>query len=115
MRQQIGNAIGIVARSKPGFGIGGDGLVIGEIRRLFEIAHRRRRMAEDLAGLRLDQAGGDLQERRLARAVTADKADLVAGLDLQPGAGQQRRAAEAQEDVVEFQNGRGQDQTPVRS
>ena len=63
-------------------------------------------MAEDLAVLRLDQAGGDLQQRRLARAVAADQRDAVAGRGRQLGAGEQRRAAEGQHDAVEFQDRR---------
>jgi hypothetical protein len=59
-------------------------------------------MAEDLAGLCLDQAGGNLQQRRLSRAVTPDETDFVTGLDLQASTRQKRCAAEAQEDIVEF-------------
>ena len=61
-------------------------------------------MAEDFAVLRLDKAGGDLQQRRFARAVAADERDAVARPTLQVGAVKQRRAAEGQHDVVEFQN-----------
>src|SRR6478735_7358220 len=65
-------------------------------------------MTEDLPGLRFDKAGSDLQQRRLPGTVAADEADLVSGLHLQGCAGKQWRAAEAQKDVVEFQNGRRQ-------
>jgi hypothetical protein len=36
-------------------------------------------MAENLAVLRLDQAGGYLEQRRLAGPVAADQGDPVAG------------------------------------
>jgi hypothetical protein len=37
----------------------------------------------DLAGVRLVEAGKDSQERRLARAIGADEADALAGLQLE--------------------------------
>ena len=48
-----------------------------------------------------DHAGGDLEERRLARAVAADEAQAFARGDRQLGAVEERRAAEGQTDVLE--------------
>jgi hypothetical protein len=108
MFEQVGDAVGIVARAKARFRVGRNRVVAVEIRRLVQVADGGGGVAEHLAGLRLGKAGGDLHQRRLARAVAADKRDAVAGLHLQARAGQQRRAAEAQEDVVEFENRRCQ-------
>ena len=60
-------------------------------------------MAEHLAVLRLDQAGGDPEQGRLAGAVAADQRDAVAGQHRKRGAVEQRRAAEGQADVVELE------------
>ncbi len=95
MFEQIGDAIGIVAGAEARHGIGLDGLVAAEIGRLFEIADGRRGVAKNLAALRFGKACRNLHQGRFARAVAADKADAVTGLDLQVRAGQQRRAAEA--------------------
>jgi hypothetical protein len=108
MFEQVGDAIGVVGRAETGFGIGGDRVVAIEIRRLVQVADGGGRVAEDFARLRLGKVGGDLHQRRLARAVAADEADAVAGFHLQACAGKQRRAAEAQEDVVEFEDRRCQ-------
>ena len=107
MVEQIGGAVRIVGRSEPGLDIGADGGETFHVRHLRQIAHRGRGMAEDLAVLRLDQAGGDLQQRRLAGAVAADQRDAVAGRDRKFGAVEQRRAAEGQHDAVERQKRRG--------
>ncbi|MNU91514.1 hypothetical protein D3C71_814040 [compost metagenome] len=106
MFEQIGDAIGIVARTEARFGIGLHGRIAGEIGSLFEITDRCGWMTENFARLRLDHAGRDLHKCRFARAVAADEADAVARFHLQACAVQQRRAAEAQEDVVKLENGR---------
>ena len=108
MLQQISHAIGIVARPEPRFCIGLNGGITVEIRCLLQIADRRGRMAEHLAGLCFDNPGGNLHQGRFARAVAADEADPVARFDLQAGACEQGRAAEGKLDVIEFQNGRRQ-------
>ena len=91
-----------------GFGIGGNGRKSVEIGRLFQIAHGGGWVAEHLPRLRLRQACGDLEQRRLAGTVPADEADAIARLHLQAGAVQKRRPAEAERDVVEFEDGRCQ-------
>ena len=106
MVEQIGRAVRIVGRSEPGLDIGAYGRETFHIRHLRQVAHRGGRMAEDLALLRFDQAGGDLQQRRLAGAVAADQRDAVAGRDGEFGAVEQRRAAKGQHDAVQRQKRR---------
>ena len=78
---QIGGAIGIVGGSEPCLDIGADSRETLHVGNLRQIAHGRRRLAEHLAVLRFDQAGGNLQQRRLAGAIAADQCDVVAGGD----------------------------------
>src|SRR3546814_9350818 len=85
MLQQIGDAIGIVAGTEARFRIGLYGRIAVEIGSLLQIADGGAGMAKDLAGLRLDHAGGDLHQGRLAGAIASDEADAVRGLDLQAG------------------------------
>ena len=56
------------------------------------------------------EPGGDLQQRRFARAVAADEGEPVALAHLQPRIDEERRAAEGQADVAEGEDrgGRGQ-------
>ncbi len=116
MLKQIGDAVGIVGRTETGKRIGFDGGMAVEIGCLVKIAQGRRGVAEDRTGLRLDKAGRDLHQRRLARAVAADKTEPLAGFELEAGAGKQRRAAEGEVDVVELEDRRlPQDQTPEKS
>jgi hypothetical protein len=90
-------------------------LEVGEIGRLLEIANRRRRVPEHLAGLCLDHAGGDLQQRRLAGAVAADKADLVAGLHLQAAPFSSGAPPKLRKISSSFRMGGANSQTPERS
>ena len=81
-----------------------------------QVADGRTRLQEAIGAVGLDDAGGDLQQRRLAGAVAADKADAVAGLDLQV----ERRSKAAchrrtSNDIIEFQNGWRHGQAPERS
>ena len=62
-------------------------------------------MDEALAAVGLDEAGGDLHQRRLARAIAADKAQAVARLDVEVRALEERRAAERQVNVAEGEKG----------
>ena len=106
MLEQIGGAVWIVGRAKPGFDIGAHRGKRFQVRHLGQIAHRRRRVAEYLALLWLDQAGGDPQQGRLAGAVSPDQRDAVAGQYRQRRAVEQRRAAEGQVNVVELEKRR---------
>jgi hypothetical protein len=60
-------------------------------------------LAEDLAVLRLDEAGGNFEQRRLARTVAPDQGNAVTGSGRELGSVEQRRAAEAQHDPVEIE------------
>ena len=101
--EQILRAVGIVARRQSARHIvehGGGRTEIGFLR---QVADRAARLDEALARIRLDHAGGDLQERRLAGTVAADEADAVSFPHLEFGRGEQRRAAEGERDVAEVQ------------
>src|SRR3546814_11076873 len=60
-------------------------------------------------------AGGDLQQGRLARAVAADQAEPVAGIDRQLGAVEQRGAAEGQLDIAQDQERGGHGSPSIRA
>ncbi len=94
--------IGVVARAEPGLDIGQRRGEAGEVRLLRQIADGRAGLHEARAAVGLDQAGGDLQQRRFARAVAADQADALARRHRQLDARQQRRAAEGQRDVFQL-------------
>ena len=54
----------------------------------------------------LQQARGNPEQCRLARAIAADQADPFAGRDGEPGAFQQRRAAETERNVAKLEKWR---------
>ena len=104
--EEVAAAMGIVARRQSRFDECAGGGEAREVGLLRQVAHRHRRLDEAAAGIGLDQPGGDLEERRLARAVPPDQAEPLAGADREPGAGQERRAAEGEADVLEEEEGR---------
>ena len=104
--QQIARLVGVVARAQPGFDIGQRRRIAGEVRLLRQVADAGARLHEALAAIGLDQPGGDLQQRRLARAVAADEAHALARRHRQLDAVEQRRAAEGERDVAELEEGR---------
>ena len=57
---------------------------------------------EDLAAGRLDHAGEDLDQRRLAGAIVADQADDLAAVDVQVDAAERIDAAVGLRDVAQF-------------
>ena len=73
----------------------------GEVGLLRQVAERRSGLHETAAAIGLDQAGGDLEQRRLARAVAADQAEPVGGRHRQRGAVEERRVAQGESDVLE--------------
>ena len=105
--QEIARLVAVVAGAEAGLHIGERRCGAGEIGLLRQIAHGGARLQEARAAVGLDQPGGDLEQGRLARAVAADQADALAGRDRQLDAGEQRRAAEGQRDVLELDEGRG--------
>ena len=102
---QVARLVRIVARREPVFDIGQGGGVAGKFRFLRQIADGGAGLDEDAAAVRLDHAGGDLQQRRLAGAVAADQADALALRDRQVGRGQERRAAKGERDLAQLDQG----------
>ena len=98
--QQRAAAVGIVDRAKTCFDVGLHRLEAHEIGFLRKVGDASARMRETLALVRLDEAGRNFQQRRFAGTVASDKTDAVAAGDADLGAGQQRRTAEAQVDVL---------------
>ena len=76
--QHVAGLVAIVARAEPGFDIGQRGGRPGKIRLLRQITDGGAGLDEPAAAVRLDKTGSDLQQRRLAGAVTADQADALA-------------------------------------
>ena len=99
--EQIARAMRVVARPEVRFDEGGGGRETGEVGFLRQVADGDRGLEEACACIEGDHAGGDLQERRLARAIAADKAQAFATADRQLGAFEQRSAPEGQMDVLE--------------
>ena len=102
-----GHAIRIVERPEVALGKGAGGRVAGKVGLLREIAHRRAGLQEAHARIRLEHAGRDFEQRRLARAVATDEAESLTALDRQAGAFEQGAAASAQRkvDVLESEKG----------
>ncbi len=99
--EQIGDAVRIICRPESCLYIGAHGGETFHVWRLRQVADSGGRLAKQLAILRLDHAGGDLEQRRFAGTVAADKRDLVAGRCRKRSAVKQRNAAEGELDVVE--------------
>ena len=89
--EQIARRVGIVAGPEAGLDIGERRGEAGEVRLLRQVAHGGAGLHEARAAVGLDQPGGDLEQRRLARAVAADQADALAGR--RPTARRRRAAA----------------------
>ena len=98
--------MGIVAGRKPRLDERADRGKAGEIRVLRQIADGRARLQEAAAAVRLDLACGDLEKCRLARPVTADKAEPFRRADGQRSTLQQRLVAEGEPYVLEKKKGR---------
>ncbi len=75
--QEIARAVRIVAGGEPGLDEGGRGGEAGQVRGLQQIADGHRGLDEAAAAIRLDLAGGDLEQRRLARAVAAHQTQTL--------------------------------------
>ena len=94
----------------------GDRLVGVEGRVLRQIGRLGARLAEQLAAVELDEAGHDLEQGRLARAVAADQARAVAAAELQLEIGEQQLVAEADARLAErHERGRGHGYLKPRS
>ena len=75
---EIARLVMVVAGAEAGLDIGQRRLVLAEVRLLRQIADGGARLHEAAAAVGLDETGGDLQQRRFARAVAADQADALA-------------------------------------
>jgi hypothetical protein len=75
---EIACLVMIVAGAKAGLDIGQRRLVVAEVRLLRQIADGGAGLHEAAAAVGLDDAGGDLQQRRFAGAIAADQADAFA-------------------------------------
>ena len=100
--EQIKRAMAVRrAGGEPGLDIGQRRGEPGQVRFLRQIADHRARLRETLAGIGLDEPGGDLQQRRFSGAVAPDEADAVTGGDGQPRPGEKRRPPECQADILQ--------------
>ena len=104
--EDVARLIVIVAGPEAVLDIGQRGRKAGKVRLLRQIAHGGAGLHEAAAAVGLYEAGGDLQQRRFAGAVTADQTDALARGYRQFDARQQRRAAEGQLDVFQLDQGR---------
>ncbi len=75
--ENVTRGMAVVARRKAVLDIGERRGVAGEVRLLRQIADGGARLHEAAAAVRLDHAGRDLEQRRLARTVAADEADAL--------------------------------------
>ncbi len=75
--QHIVGLIVVVAGAEASFDIGKRGCEACKIRLLRQIADGRAGLHETAAAVGLDEPGRDLQQRRFARAVTADQTDAL--------------------------------------
>ena len=99
--QEHAGTIGIGLRIEPGFGIGEHGLEPAEVRLLRQVAQAGSRLQEAYTLVRLKRPCGNPEQRRFARAVAADQANLIASANREIGGFKQRRAAERQRDVLQ--------------
>ncbi len=104
--EKVAGTIRVVARSQTRLHVGERILEGAEIRLLGEVANGRARLDEARAAIRLDEAGGDLQQGGFAGAVPADKASPLARRDGQFGVLDEGCSAERQSDVLECQKWR---------
>ena len=82
------------------------GVVCTQVRFLLQILNGQPWLHEALTTVCYDQPGGNLQKRRLSRAVTANQPDAITAPDLQIRARHQRRATKREVDVLQCQNWR---------
>jgi hypothetical protein len=108
----IGVALGLGFAQKArvlwiGLEDGGKGRLLAAGRLLCHPADAGRALETHVARILLQLAADQPQERRLAAAIAADKADLVPGRNMRARPLQERPAADAKRDVVQVQHGAG--------
>jgi len=105
--QQVLRAIGIVARLEAGRGVIERGSMSRKVRLLRQVADGRAGLEEPHSRVGGDGAGGDLQQRRLARAVAADERDFFARQHGELGVFEELRGADRQSDLLQGEDGSG--------
>ena len=100
--QQIGAAVRIIRGPKARLDIVEHGCVGGKIRLLRQVADGGAGLHPALALVGLDHAGGDLEKRRLARAVAPDERHALALGNSEFGVFENGAAAEGQADAAEM-------------
>ena len=105
---RIVRVLGLGEQFRPLLGRGQHGLVRGGFaagRLLRDIADPRARRGLDASLVGLVDPGDDLEQRRLARAVTADQADMRLRRQRRRGLVENKLAPKAQRDAVEREHG----------
>ena len=103
LAEQIVGAVGVVTFAQSCLDIVARGGEARKVRFLRQVTDHRARLREARAVVRLDQAGGDLEQGGFARTVAAHKAQPLARAHGQLRAIQQLRVAEAKLDVLQGQ------------
>ena len=99
--EQGGGTVVVVIGAEPGLHVVEGGVEAGQVGFLGQVAQRGAGLQEAGAAIGLQQVGGDLQQRRLAGAVAADKADAFAGPNADFGPLQEGSGAKREVDVLE--------------
>ena len=111
--QQIARRIAVVAGPKARLDIGERSGVAREVRLLRQITDGRTRLNKAAAAVRLDRAGRNLEQRRLAGAVAADQTDALFRRYRELDTSQERRAAKGQANVFELDQRRRHHRQPL--
>ncbi len=104
--EQGAGAVGVVRIVEAGLDIVEHSGMGGQVGLLLEIAQAGAGLQEAGAVILGERAGGDAQQRGLARAVAAAEADALAGADGELGAVEQRPAAQGEGDVLQVEKRR---------
>jgi len=99
--EQRTRPVRIVVLGKCTFHVGANAWVGGEIGLLRKVADRNALLQGALAPVSLQETGGDLEKRRLARAVAPDQAEPLARRNRELRADKQRRTAESKMDALQ--------------
>ena len=107
--EQIARTVRIVAGLEARRDEAKYGDMAGEVGLLWQIADGRAGLHKPRPMVGFNQTGGDLQQCRFARAVTADQAHMLAFADRKLGAFEQRSAAKREMGILQGKKGRGHD------
>jgi len=104
--QQIGCAVHVATGRKPGLDIVKCRAVPTQVRLLGQITDGRARLGESLACIRFQHSCGDFQKSGFAGAISPDQTQSLATGYGQFGTFEKRRAAEAEMNIAQGENGR---------